>query len=146
MFESFGWVIVSTSVEIFTDDTPIEKLDELDDLVDRENIQLWQRLKQWLAENEDIGFKWHFYEYLNNIQGVLQFSYSRNHKSDFIYEFLTWIAKNGTSSYGIVYFNDDESDDFNKYKILRVVRGKVEEFEDPFLSPIIPTIKSSEYA
>lgn len=71
MFESFGWVIVSTSVEIFTDDTPIEKLDELDDLVDRENIQLWQRLKQWLAENEDIGFKWHFYEYLNNIQGVL---------------------------------------------------------------------------
>lgn len=146
MFEAFGWVIVSTSVEIFTDDTPIEKLDELDDIVNKENIQLWQRLRQWLAENEGTLFKWQFYEHLNNIEGVLQFSYSRNHKSELVYELLTWIAKNGTSSYGIVYFNDDESNDFNEYKILRVARGRVEEFKDPFLSPIVPTLKSSEYA
>ena len=146
MFEAFGWVVVSTSVEIFTDNTLIEKLDELDDIVGRENTQLWRKLRQWLAKNGDTLFKWQFYEHLNNIQGVLQFSYSRNHRSNFVHELLNWISQNGTSSYGIVYFNDDESDDFNKYKILRIARGRVEEFEDPFLSPIIPTLKSSKYA
>ncbi|MDJ0746015.1 MAG: Imm7 family immunity protein [Xenococcaceae cyanobacterium MO_167.B27] len=146
MFEAFGWVIVSTSLEIFTEDTPLEKLDELDDQVNRENNQLWKNLRQWLATHENIWFKWQFYENLNNIQGVLQFSYARNHKSLLVWELLTWIAQNGTSSYGIVYFHDDESNYSNEYKVLRIVRGKVEEFNDPFLSPIIPVIKSSKYA
>lgn len=83
---------------------------------------------------------------MNNIQGVLQFTYSRNHKSLLVWELLNWIAQNGTGSYGIVYSNDDESINFNEYKVLRIARGEVEEFNDPFLSPIIPTIKSSYYA
>jgi hypothetical protein len=146
MFEAFGWVIVSSSLEVFTDDMPLEEIDELDDQVNLKNQQLFQNLRQYLVDHEDVMFKWHLHEHLNNIQGVLQFTYSRNHKSLLVWELLNWIAQNGNSSYGIVYFNDDEAIDFNEYKILRISRGEVKEFNDPFLSPIIPIIKSSYYA
>lgn len=59
MFEAFGWIIISSSLTVFTDDMPLEKIDKLDDQVNLKNQQLFQNLRQYIVDHEDVMFKWH---------------------------------------------------------------------------------------
>ncbi len=71
---------------------------------------------------------------------------------------MRWIAANGAGSYGLVFVHDNEDDgtntDYgrgdadhsNALRIWRILNGQVEELDDPFLSPIVPTINPNEYA
>ncbi len=62
--------------------------------------------------------------------------------SDLIYKLLTDICKRAPGTYGIVYIrNDEDVHDYNKFKVLKVARGKVSTEEDRLLSPCNPTIE-----
>ena len=63
-----------------------------------------------------------------------------NRLSDRPYEFIEWITKVAPGSFGIIYILDYRYSDTH-YKILRIAKGKITEFEDPFLSPQNPTIE-----
>jgi hypothetical protein len=163
MLEAFGWVIVRTARDVYPkDEEPLEIPDNLD-VLDEEframDRRIWAELRSWLATNADFWFKWQFFEELNNADGILQFCTSRNHRGgSSVWPLMSWIAKNGTGSYGLVYVQDDEDgpgsrhegrgqrDLTNVFRVWRILGGKVEEFDDPFLSPIVPLINPSFYA
>jgi Immunity protein 7 len=157
MLEAHGWIVVRTSRDCYIG-VDITEVDELDYQVDQADAKLWTQLHDWLGKNESPWFKWQFFEHLNNAPGVLQFFVSRNHRASRMWDLLEWIAKNGTGSYGLVYVHDDEdligvngygrgSNDYsNEFRVWRILRGTVEELDDPFLSPIVPRVNPSEYA
>jgi len=64
-----------------------------------------------------------------------------NHRNDSVVDFFRDIATGFPGSYGLLYIWDDESDHENAFRVLRLMRGKVEELDDPFLSPCVPTIE-----
>ncbi len=160
MLNATGWIIVRTSRERYADPelTLDQMVDVLDDAVRIKDEALWQQLRVWLDENADPGLKWQFAEQLNNMSGLLQFAASRNHRASCIWDMMRWIAVNGSGSYGVVYVHDDEDtkgnshyrrgdNDFsNCFRVWRILNGKVEELDDPFLSPIVPLINPNEYA
>lgn len=157
MLEAYGWVVVRTSRDIFVN-APFEELDAIDDLVDKRDAQLWNDLQDYLRARELSCLRWQFYERLNNQSGILQFCESRNHRSADTWALMDWIAKHGTGSYGLVYVHDDEDipdnktynrgqhDFANVFRVWRILNGELHELDDPFLSPIVPTINPSEYA
>jgi Immunity protein 7 len=77
------------------------------------------------------------------INGSLQLwlSGSPNHRHNLVVEFFRGLATGFPGSYGILYIWDDESEHDNAFRVFRLARGKVEELDDPFLSPCVPTIE-----
>jgi hypothetical protein len=64
---------------------------------------------------------------------------------------FAWLARNALGSYGLVHLHDDEdegesaracgrdgTDYTNAFRVWRLLERNVEEFDDPFLSPIVP--------
>lgn len=163
MLKAFGWVVVRTSRACYTEPVSIEDIiDTLDDEVDVRDHQLWADLLAWLSSEADIHLKWQFFEALNNEQGILQFCTSKNHRGgSTMWDLMDWIVKHGDGSYGLVYVHDDEDgghdspyfgrgraepDFSNVFRVWRILPGKLEELDDPFLSPIVPMINPSHYA
>lgn len=65
-----------------------------------------------------------------------------NHRCQDVFGLLPWLAERAPGSYGLLYVRDDESPEFaNEFRVWRLLRGRVEEKADPFLSPCIPTIE-----
>lgn len=59
--------------------------------------------------------------------------------------FFEYVGKIAPGSYGILYTRDSDAminDDYNKFNVYALVRGKLIKHEDPFLSPVMPTIES----
>jgi hypothetical protein len=170
MMFAYGWAIVRSSrapyVEFLTAQVPnsvefLDGIDNIDDEVARADEQLFSRLKAFLADFEIPDLDWHFREHMNNDSGILLFSSSRNHRGmqPSALQLLYWLAEAGPGSYGLVYLRDDEdvgdggrargrdgTDHSNEFRVWRLLAGKVKEFDDPFLSPIVPKINPSEYA
>jgi hypothetical protein len=150
-----GWVVVRVSRDAYIG-VRNDQLDFIDDEVDARDRDLWSRLFAWLEANAEDWMRWHFVEALNNARGVLQVFVSRNHRSSSLWELMDWIAENGPGSYGLIYVWDDEDnghgrevriqDHSNEFRVWRILNGKVEEFADPFLSPIVPVINPTFYA
>ncbi|QDV50445.1 Imm7 family immunity protein [Gimesia fumaroli] len=157
MLEVYGWVVVRTSRDIFVNAT-FEELDAIDDIVDLRDAQLWSDLRDRLPTQESSSLRWQFYEHLNNKRGILQFCESTNHRSADTWALMDWIVKHATGSYGLIYVHDDEDIPSNKsysrgqhdfsnvFRVWRILNGELLELEDPFLSPIVPTINPSEYS
>ena len=156
MFQAMGWVVVRVSRDAYIG-ARNDQLDYIDDDLDAQDSKLWARLLAWLEDNSDAGLlRWQFVEHLNNAQGVLQIFASRNHRASSIWPLMDWIAENGTGSYGLIYVWDDEDNGYgrevrtvdhsNEFRVWRILNGKVEEFADPFLSPIVPVINPTFFA
>ncbi|WP_145324918.1 Imm7 family immunity protein [Paenibacillus xylanexedens] len=71
-----------------------------------------------------------------------------NHKHVSKYDPIKVFRKVGEiapGSYGILYVRDsDDSESFNQFKVYTLIRGKVMENDDPFLSPFIPNIEDEK--
>ena len=151
MLLAHGWAVLQSSREKYKGVNQ-DELFALDEQVDRADELLWKNYKEWMRENESPYLKWQFQERLNNHHGLLQFSVSRNHRSSIVWDMLNWLAANSESTYGIIYVHDDEDeegninfgrggeDHSNSYRVWRILKGKIEEFEDRLLSPIVPNI------
>lgn len=158
MLSAFGWVVVRTSRDCYVDQTSLEDLDALDEQTEVEDRGLWASLRIWLDAEADPWFKWQLFEDLNNDKGILQFCTSRNHRASTLWPLMEWVAENGVGSYGLIYVHDDEDipsvkhygrgeEDFsNEFRVWRILGGKVEELDDPFLSPLVPRINPTFYA
>ena len=60
-----------------------------------------------------------------------------------MFEKIGQIAK---GSYGLIYlYNDEDTQGKNNiFQVFSMVRGKIYEKEDPFLSPIIPVLEDTD--
>ena len=57
-------------------------------------------------------------------------------------EVMKKIGEIAQGSYGVLYVRDsDDAESFNQFKVYTLIRGKVTENDDPFLSPFIPTLE-----
>ena len=69
-----------------------------------------------------------------------------NHRRDAILDIFRWLAEHGPGSYGLLFVRDDEDPrgiEFYEWRVWRLARGKLREFEDLYLSPEIPTTEGS---
>lgn len=169
MLFAVGWAVVRSSREPFAtlnfDSMGAEEWSEafnvIDDACDRADLELFDRFEAFMAECDDGFLSWSFQRTLNNVRGVLTFSSSRNHrgKSPTSLRIMEWLSANATGSYGILYLHDDEDADdcskeyrrdgvdrTNEFRVWRLASGQVKEFDDPFLSPIVPLINPNEFA
>ncbi len=151
MLVAHGWAVLQSSREKYEDSDP-EKWFVLDEESKLEDEKLWSQFRSWMAENEDPFMVWQLAERLNNNHGLLQFTLSRNHRGSKLWEMLDWLTESSTGTYGIVYVHDDEDivgnknygrgdvDYSNEFRIWRILKGELLEFDDPYLSPIVPNI------
>ena len=158
MIEAYGWAIARSSREEHEDASP-DELDAIDERVAEADAVLFLELEKFLQQFEPPDLDWHFRSQLNNAQGILTLSSSRNHRGVMptVVAVLHWLSQHGPASYGIVYLHDDEDfaagaepqrrdgkDHRNAFRVWRLCRGRVEEFDDPFLSPIVPLLRSAQ--
>ncbi|BBO36121.1 Imm7 family immunity protein [Lacipirellula parvula] len=168
MLFAVGWAVVRSSREPFAtlnfDSMGAEEWSQafnvIDDACDRADLELFDRFEAFMAECDDGMLSWSFQRALNNVRGVLTFASSRNHrgKSPTSLRIMEWLAVNGTGSYGLLYLHDDEDDGVskrygrggvdrtNEFRVWRLASGQLMEFDDPFLSPIVPLINPSDFA
>lgn len=129
MIEITGWINITSSFdgehEIHEDETNVKKI------------------KSTLA-SEIIFFQVFNIKNLNGSY-VLFIGLNHNHDngySDLIVDILNKISKMAIGSYGLVYLrNQDEFMDSNKYKILKLAKGKISVIDDEILSPCKPIIE-----
>ncbi len=72
---------------------------------------------------------------------------NHSHQANPYIEFFHFIGKIAPASYGILYLRDDEGTSNrnpNRFFVLRMARGQVEELEDTLLSPCVPLIEDDE--
>ena len=84
-----------------------------------------------------------------NGEWFLEFSLFSNRKdsrSREIFELYKKIGEIALGSYGLIYLYDDEDMEGkeNLFQVFSLARGIVEEREDSFLSPVIPTIEDKD--
>ena len=151
MLIAHGWAVLQSSRIKYANPNPDEWF-ILDEESKKADETLWRNFRLWMKENEDPFMVWQLTERLNNEHGLLQFAVSRNHRGSSLWEMLRWLANNSDGTYGIVFVHDDEdiaenkdygrgdNDYSNRFRVWRVLKGELLEFDDPFLSPIVPTI------
>lgn len=83
-----------------------------------------------------------------NGECCLQLSLFSNHwneECDEMLKIYRIIADKAEGSYGLLYvYNDEDRELFNEFIIYRLVRGKIEIFNDKLLSPFVPIIEDEE--
>lgn len=66
----------------------------------------------------------------------------RNHKDsvvDDLFQLYEYMAEIAPGSYGILYVRNDDFE--NDFKVFVLMRGVLQEHQDPFLSPFIPKVE-----
>lgn len=151
MLFAYGWAIVRSSRGA-NQNAAGDMLDQIDDLVRQADHRVHADLESFLSQYEPPDLDWHFRAQMNNAGGILTMSSSRNHRgmTPTVLGVLAWLARHAPGSYGLVYLHDDEdegdsarargrdgTDHTNAFRVWRLLEGRVEEFDDPFLSPIV---------
>src|SRR5262249_35553399 len=140
---AYGWAVVRSGLE--TNAAAGLDVDELDEQMAKADAQLFTALESYLADLRPPDLDWHFRRALNNDRGILLFSSSRNHRETkpTALALLEWLAHHGPGSRGVVFLHDDEDergggDYANRYRVWRLLKGVVEELDDPILTAIRP--------
>ena len=168
MFFAIGWAVIRSSRRPYDDllvrhemgsDEWHAAIDGIDEAIAAADECLFDKVERYLADNQLPG-QWTFSRHLAHAHGILNLAYSSNHRGQtpLAVDMLHWLAENGPDSYGLVYVQDEEdvgnagqargrdgSDRSNEFRVWRLLRGKVEELDDPFLSPIVPRIDPTQY-
>jgi hypothetical protein len=124
-----GWAVIR---ETYSESGEDKKL--LDDIIK----SIKGRIGELEAHNEFYDLRLLNGEYHLTIKG------DHNHRDEIIIDFFKWIADISVGSFGLLYVLDDEDikrGNENKFKVWRMKKGKVDELDDPFLSPCNPTIE-----
>jgi Immunity protein 7 len=126
MFEFHGWAVLR--YDIYEIETQPEE-------------QLWLEFLQYLSEAApDYQDIWT----VNRLNGSDSFAINGlfNHRNEWVVDIFRWLAENSPGTYGVLYVWDDEDTrNQNKFRVWRLARGNLIEFEDTLLSPCIPTIE-----
>lgn len=143
----FGWCHIRSSREEYRD-AKLEQLESLDMRVNEADKLLWKQYRDWMATIDCPFLQWQFHEELNFDTGLLTYCVARNHRSSPVWAMQDWIAANGPGSYGLFFVHDDEDgiednnprsppmDYDNVYRVHRILKGRVEELDDPYFGLI----------
>jgi hypothetical protein len=127
MFEAHGWVTVRATEDDATTDQRHDR--ELEAQV----IELAAIAN--VVVRFDAGL---------NGSDVLTLAAYKNHRVQAVFDLFEWIAANRPWSYGLLYVRDAEDvrGFDNAFRAWRIARGVFAELDDPFLSPVVPTIEA----
>jgi hypothetical protein len=135
MFEFHGWVVIRAHDR----DDP-----DPDVLLDREEAVV-ERVRTAIGDVDD---KFSLFDLRRTGNGlIVLFAHGlRNHRFEPVIELFRRITVEVPDAYGVLYVHDDEdprsSNSFrNEFRVWRMARGTIEERDDPFLSPYIPTVE-----
>lgn len=85
---------------------------------------------------------------VNNGEHFIEFSRYTNHMSGDVMKLLSifeTVGRIAEGSYGLLYMhNDEDSELYNDFVVYRLARGRVAIFQDPFLSPMAPTVEDED--
>lgn len=128
MYEYHGWATVRQS--------PGDEEERVNILVEELRVYLTQRY--WGTGLLDLA--------VVNGQYLLTFAGATNHRPTAFHDPVEWLQHVGQvapGSYGVLYVWDDEDGEGlrNAFQVYVLVRGKVRQHEDRFLSPCIPVIE-----
>jgi hypothetical protein len=132
MFEYHGWATLRTDI-----------MDEYGD-EDEDALQnLLGELRQYII-TLSINGAIHIEQ--RNLLYALSIFGHNNHRQQPVMDLFSWLAQNARGSYGLLYIHDDEdfnrgSDNTNQFRVWRLALGQLEELDDQFLSPYIPTVE-----
>ncbi|MEM9348306.1 MAG: Imm7 family immunity protein [Planctomycetota bacterium] len=161
MLYAYGWCVIRSSRSVYVGATLDEKIEQIDDRVDAADKLIIAELESWLTELGDVyDFQWSLKAQAWSEAKVLLYTASRNHRPSHLWDFHDWVIQNAPGSYGLTYVHDDEdvgetdtntyrsrtTDYSNMFRVFRIANGRINELDDPFLSPIVPTIDPSELA
>lgn len=128
MYQYHGWAVILESTS--------------DDTSDEREMNTLNRVKKYIEElqpNVDVldikAINGQFHLWMTGL-------WNREPSSKFSpVETMKTIGVMAPGSYGMLYvFNDEHPKHFNEFNVYVLTRGNVEERNDPFLSPFIPTV------
>lgn len=127
MFEYKGWITLSSD----SYEENFSRLKEQVAFLEKDIIKFngSSQFSKIINCNED---------YTLSLIGVL------NHENGIVKEIkdlLHHIAEVLPASFGVIYYRDQEGDYENHYFVIRLAKGKLEEFNDHILSPCFPVIE-----
>jgi hypothetical protein len=129
MFEFHGWIVIQVGV---LPNSPAY------DLREREALEF---VRAAVADAQDEISLFDFVQAGNGLD-VVRINGLRNHRRDEAITLFRRIAAKLPASYGLLHIHDPEAPVHdNAFRVFRMARGKVEEFEDLMLSPRFPTIE-----
>nr|WP_154894451.1 Imm7 family immunity protein [Paenibacillus xylanexedens] len=129
MYEYHGWATIRESASFEEDE------DQYDLAI--EHLQNYIEELNWTSGVLD----------LRAVNGDFQLWVAglNNHKPESKHDPIEVMKKVGEiaqGSYGVLYVRDsDDAESSNQFKVYTLIRGKVTENDDPFLSPFIPTLE-----
>lgn len=136
MFEFHGWLSLHANDEDDPDLAALEaRLDAAEAVLRREIRKVEDGMSIFEIRHAGNGLR------------TLAAHGLRNRRYEPVFELFRRAAETLPDCYGLLYVRDDEDDrgadgDFtNAYRAWRVARGRVEELDDPFLSPCVPVIE-----
>jgi len=133
MFEVHGWAVISSGVDV-----DHERWEPAE-------AELLKRLQEEIhAIDEPYCDFFHMGTGFNGMHSMTV-SGLTNHRHERIIDVFRWLAVNGPGSYGLLFVRDDEDHDRGEdyedvFRVFRLARGRIEEVDDPFLSPYHDTI------
>ncbi len=127
MIELHGWI---TFRETYKSDLEEDNIDTIMNKISQEIDKML-----WFKPQTKV----------QNGQKFVQFTIFANRKNLEIEEAFTLFGKVGElaeGSYGLIYLYDDEEEKKeNQFQVFTLSRGKVKQFDDFYLSPIVPIIE-----
>lgn len=135
MFEFHGW----STIRVYASDS--ESLEIIHAREEHAISRVRARIRETQDEFSQFGL-----QRTSNALIVLQTHGLRNHRYEPVLELFQWVATEFPLSYGLLYVHDDEDvrrgfDYSNEFRVWRMARGELIEFDDPFLSSYIPTVE-----
>lgn len=133
MYNAHGWInlrISPKASELETINTISIQYDEIEEKLYEEFIEKI-KLELERIKKENLFIKYEIINF-NNFSNFLTIQYSRNHKSNILKDFYSFVAKLNDGSHGLLYEIDDEND-FNEhkpYKIYRLLGNEFKEIEE----------------
>ncbi len=132
MYEYHGWVTLRTHI-----------LDEYGEESEEAQEKFLQELHQHitiLPLNADIRVE------RRNGLDTLNITGHNNHRQQAVIDLFKWASENARGSYGLLYIHDDEdfkrgNDYTNHFRVWKMALGQIQELDDPFLSPYMPTVE-----
>ena len=128
MIELHGWVTIRETYEAKFDEE-----DNIDTVIENINKEIEKLL--WFKPYIKVQNGTYFLEFT-------LFSNRKNSESQEIFKLYSRIGELASGSYGLIYLYDDEEEEKeNQFQVFSLARGRVQELNDVYLSPIVPMIE-----
>ena len=130
MIELHGWITIKETYKVTVEE------DNEDLIIDRIKREI-ENLSWFKPQIKALNGEW-FLEFTI-------FANRKNPETEEVFKLYNRIGELAEGSYGLIYLYDDEAEGReNQFQVFSLSKGSVKEFNDFYLSPIVPTIEDAE--